>query len=354
MFVFGSDNSVKKKKARETLGLNSKADEREIKKAYRKAALRWHPDKNENKEEATEKFKEITDAYNILTGKDSDQNLFSNFTKNVFDDIIQSMNDINRNELSEEEELNMEADELFNMLNNIQPEFRQPSYNSFKPEIFVFGPGGPEILRDPGDPIEQMREKTMKSKIKTLEYRVRISILDIWKNQEKKLKVKNITIKLPLYYDNIKFEDYKQNIIVDIIDKNTEENSFKRRGEWDLETIKMITLVDLYRDHVMEIELPDKTLKKVQWKKEFIDNIKNEKIKGFYLYDLGFPKNKNNDRGKLWVRFSIILPENLDKIEYQQSSDEQVEIIPEWADFKEWQSDELLERSTVLKLNEYI
>ena len=52
----------------EVLGVERTATEDEIKKAYRKAALRWHPDKNaENMEEATERFKEITEAHSTLS-----------------------------------------------------------------------------------------------------------------------------------------------------------------------------------------------------------------------------------------------------------------------------------------------
>ena len=50
------------------LNLNSSASENEIKKAYRKASLKWHPDKNQdNKEEATQKFQEISEAYSVLS-----------------------------------------------------------------------------------------------------------------------------------------------------------------------------------------------------------------------------------------------------------------------------------------------
>lgn len=48
------------------LGVSKDASEQEIKKAYRKLAVRWHPDKNKDGEEGDEKFKEIGEAYETL------------------------------------------------------------------------------------------------------------------------------------------------------------------------------------------------------------------------------------------------------------------------------------------------
>jgi len=48
------------------LGIESNATEEEIKKAYRKMALQWHPDKNGNDPAAVERFKLISEAYEVL------------------------------------------------------------------------------------------------------------------------------------------------------------------------------------------------------------------------------------------------------------------------------------------------
>ncbi|MEF3254956.1 MAG: molecular chaperone DnaJ [Deferribacterales bacterium] len=50
----------------EILGVNRNATEIEIKKAYRKLALQYHPDRNQGDKEAEEKFQEINEAYSVL------------------------------------------------------------------------------------------------------------------------------------------------------------------------------------------------------------------------------------------------------------------------------------------------
>ena len=51
----------------EVLGVNRGAGEEEVKKAYRKLALKYHPDRNPGDKQAEEKFKELSEAYQVLT-----------------------------------------------------------------------------------------------------------------------------------------------------------------------------------------------------------------------------------------------------------------------------------------------
>ena len=63
----------------ELLGVDKNADENTIKKAYRKKALKWHPDKNNHqKEEAEKMFKKISEAYSILSDNDK-RNIYDKY-----------------------------------------------------------------------------------------------------------------------------------------------------------------------------------------------------------------------------------------------------------------------------------
>jgi len=57
----------------EILGLSKSASEDEIKKAYRKLAIKYHPDKNPDDKSAEDKFKEAAEAYEVLSNPEKRQ-----------------------------------------------------------------------------------------------------------------------------------------------------------------------------------------------------------------------------------------------------------------------------------------
>jgi len=124
------------------LGVSRGASLEDIKKAYRRLALKYHPDRNpENREEATEKFKEINEAYEVLgdpekrrqydlTGRLGDyRNIFySPWTRSGLEDLFKDFR---------------EADLGFGFLEGIfgkifQDFFGMPGFSSQEPEV-IFG-----------------------------------------------------------------------------------------------------------------------------------------------------------------------------------------------------------------------
>ncbi|MFH1836746.1 MAG: DnaJ domain-containing protein, partial [Candidatus Omnitrophota bacterium] len=65
------------------LGVSKEASQDEIKSAYRKLAVKYHPDKNPGNKEAENKFKEISHAYEIL-GNPEKRKKYDQFGENAF------------------------------------------------------------------------------------------------------------------------------------------------------------------------------------------------------------------------------------------------------------------------------
>lgn len=62
----------------ETLGINRNSTRDDIKKSYRRLAMKFHPDRNPNDKQAEEKFKDIKEAYEILIN-DEKRNLYDTY-----------------------------------------------------------------------------------------------------------------------------------------------------------------------------------------------------------------------------------------------------------------------------------
>ena len=69
----------------EVLGINKTADASAIKKAYRKLAKKYHPDSNPGNKAAAEKFKEVTEAYDVL-GDEKKRKLYDQYGAAAFEE----------------------------------------------------------------------------------------------------------------------------------------------------------------------------------------------------------------------------------------------------------------------------
>ena len=75
---------VAKKDYYEVLGVDRQADAAAIKKAYRKLAKKYHPDTNKDNPQAEQKFKEVSEAYAILSDPEK-KSMYDRFGHVAFD-----------------------------------------------------------------------------------------------------------------------------------------------------------------------------------------------------------------------------------------------------------------------------
>ncbi|KAL3660638.1 hypothetical protein V7S43_014393 [Phytophthora oleae] len=71
----------------EVLGLRRSASDADVKKAYRKLAVQWHPDKNRSNPRAEEFFKKISEAYDVLSDREK-RKVYEDFGKPGLDTSI--------------------------------------------------------------------------------------------------------------------------------------------------------------------------------------------------------------------------------------------------------------------------
>ena len=69
----------------EVLGIDKKADDKAIKRAYRKLAKKYHPDTNPGDKQAEQNFKEVTEAYNVL-GDEKKRKLYDQYGFAAFEE----------------------------------------------------------------------------------------------------------------------------------------------------------------------------------------------------------------------------------------------------------------------------
>lgn len=116
------------------LELEKNASDNDIKKAYHKLALKYHPDKNiENKEENEKKFKEISEAYEILSNKEKRQH-YDTYGKTGNNIKLHNAHDIFK-QFDQMFNLNINGFQGFNI--NIQNSFSNCNASSTSQQVII-------------------------------------------------------------------------------------------------------------------------------------------------------------------------------------------------------------------------
>lgn len=174
------------------LGVEKSASADDIKKAYRKLALKWHPDRNPNNKVAEETFKKISEAYAVL----SDQDKRNNY------DMFGSAEQFRQQYSQEDIFRNVDLDEILRNLGF--GSFRKSGTRTFRPTS-----RGGNYSDMNGDPFASFfagsgqRYSHMPQKGQDLQYNLSITLEESVMGSEKKLAlqkedhVEEINIRIP-------------------------------------------------------------------------------------------------------------------------------------------------------------
>lgn len=336
------------------LGVSKTSTEEEIKKGYKRMAMKYHPDKNKNDNEAEQKFKEISQAYQVLidknkrrmydlTGKMDEQPSFESaediFTK-LFNIATQTDYLSNLfNAKPKTHQSNMRNDMYVN--NIINDMFGNLAEDDISIHIY-------SVPINPQMPINQQNNDKVEKRTEDVYYNIRASLEDIYNKITKKItvnhyrKVNNEYRKMPveLEIDLTKremifegmadeIEGYSAgNIIVNIYDK--EHEKYQRINEKDIVYHQEITIYQLYNGYRYIIKHLDNNELHIEYTAKALINKDN-------MYQL--IKGKGFEDGDLYIHYIIKFPDNMNEI---LNKDEEVifnpevsVVIPESVDYKD-------------------
>lgn len=269
----------------EVLGVSKSASADEIKRAYRKQALQYHPDRNKSKE-AAEKFKEVSSAYEVLSDPQKKQT-YDQYGHAAF-------------------EQGAGQGPFGGGFGGGQQSGR---YGPFSYTYYSNQGGGGADFGGFADPFEIFEQffggaSPFGRAARRPTYGLRINFMDAVKGIEKEVEIegKKMKIKIPAGVDDgsrIRFGDF--DIVVDV----TPDKRFRREGA-DIVTELPISFAQAALGDDVEVETVDDKVKL---------RIPNGTQSGtvIRLRGKGMPHIRGGGRGDHYVRVNVIIPKNLSR-----------------------------------------
>ena len=269
----------------DVLGVSKNADATELKSAYRKQALQWHPDRNKSAD-ATDKFKQINKAYEVLSDPKKKE-LYDQYGESAFD----------RGGAGSSQGNPFGGNSPFTYTYTSQGDQESP-----------FSGGGFEGFSDPFEIFEQFfgfkspfsggsRRAQRRSS-----YSIELSFDEAVHGVEKQVKIgnKNKTIKIPAGIDNgmtIRFSDF------DLVVGVRLDNRFKREGQ-DIYVEQEISYPLAALGGVVNVDTIDGSIKlKIRPGTKSGTTVR--------LRGEGVPYPNSNHRGDEYVVYTIKVPDRL-------------------------------------------
>jgi len=343
------------------LECNKYSTQEEIKKSYKKLALKYHPDKNKDDENCKNIFQEITEAYNILGneekrkkydmfGIDDGEIQFDEDPFKVFNNIFhEHLNQFKNMHYENNFDIGNIIQELSGMnLNNI---FDIPkvhvqvhsmdTQNNFSNILNEFGKINENISYN--QDIKKENSNLIEEIIDDIVIHLDISMKEVYEKQKRKIKYekdkykkgkivkKKIELEIDVFDREIilkKNGNETQNKKGDVcIYLHYNDNNFLRINEYDVFIEKKISFLDYYKDNNIEICLPND-------EKLYLKEVEGNKF--IKIVNKGIPYEKDNEEqyGNLYIYLSVKMPDFNSM--YDQAND-LMEILEEKKDIeKKW------------------
>lgn len=292
------------------LGVDKKAPDDEIKKAYRKLALKYHPDRNQGNKSAEEQFKQISEAYAVLGDAEKRKQYDSFGSQEAF----------SRNFSQEDIFRGFDLNEILRDIGGFGDSSRVRGQRRAYATDDLFS----QLFRNQQQQYNQQRAPR---KGQDLEYNLSISIEDAYSGAEKRISLKKddgilneMTVKIPKGIDTGKklrlagrglpgFNGGPPgDMFINI--KLLPHSVYTREGD-DIYIHKTITFPQAALGTSINIQMPDGETKRIKIPPGTQANTKI-RMKGF-----GFHKFKGTGRGDGYVRFTIEVPKKLTKKQSQ-------------------------------------